>query len=87
MRTVLMEVLKKEINIGGDRKTIAEAIALKLTKMAADGNLQAAKIIIDRVDGKLEDADKEKDFPRKGFVAEDEAEWEKYIKMFEPEDE
>ncbi len=80
VRTVLMEILKEKILFKG-RMTRKDVIIIKqLLRKAAKGNLKAAEMVMDRVDGKPENYDKER--LEHGYVVQSEEDWEEYIKMF-----
>lgn len=66
MRTVLMEILKQKVVVNGKKMTLSEVIVLQVATKAVKGNLQAAQIVMDRVDGKPIDHDKNK--PQHGYV-------------------
>jgi hypothetical protein len=53
LRTLFMRILKKKVMFGGEKMRLDEAIALQVTRKAAKGNLTAAGIVMDRVDGKV----------------------------------
>ena len=50
-----MKVLGKEILVGGKKIRVDEAIVQQLVRKAAKGNLKAAEMVMDRVDGKVPD--------------------------------
>jgi len=52
-RTLFMKILGKEILVGGKKIRVDEAIVQQLVRKAAKGNLRAAEMVIDRVDGKV----------------------------------
>ena len=66
VRTVLMEILKEKVVVNGKKMTLSELIVLQVATKAMKGNLQAAQIVMDRVDGKPIDHDKNK--PEHGYV-------------------
>jgi hypothetical protein len=49
---VLKELCDEEVNAGDSRLTKMQAIGHKIIKKAFDGDLDAAKILMDRIDGK-----------------------------------
>lgn len=55
-----MEILKQKVVVNGKKMTLSELIVLQVATKAVKGNLQAAQIVMDRVDGKPIDHDKEK---------------------------
>ena len=52
-RTLFMKVLGKEIEVNGRKIRVDQAIVERLVRMAAKGNLKAAGMVIDQVDGKV----------------------------------
>ena len=48
-----MKILGKEILVGGKKIRVDEAIVQQLVRKAAKGNLRAAEMVMDRVDGKV----------------------------------
>lgn len=52
-----MRVLGKKIVIDGRKIRIDELMVERIVRMAAKGNLKAAKIVIDRVDGRVPEAE------------------------------
>lgn len=52
----------------------------RIVGKAADGNLKAIELVMNRVDGRPANHDKEK--REHGYVVQSEEEWEEYIKMF-----
>jgi hypothetical protein len=55
VRTVIMEVLKEKVLFNGKMTRKDKVIVMQLLRKAAKGNLKAAEIVIDRVDGKVPD--------------------------------
>ena len=53
VRTVLMKILKQKVEVNGKKMTLSELIVLQVANKAVKGNLQAAQIVMDRVDGKV----------------------------------
>ncbi|MFA6297290.1 MAG: DUF5681 domain-containing protein [Candidatus Paceibacterota bacterium] len=80
VRTVIMEMLKEKVRFNGKLTRKDIVIVRQLVRKAANGNLKAADIVMDRVDGKPENHDIEK--REHGYVVQSEEEWEEYIKMF-----
>lgn len=60
VRTVLMEMLKEKIRFNGKMTRKDVVIVRQLVRKAAKGNLKAADMVMDRVDGKPENHDTEK---------------------------
>ena len=56
-RTLLMRALGKKIVIDGRKIRIDELMVERIVRMASKGNLRAAKIVIDRVDGRVPEAE------------------------------
>ena len=83
VRTVLMEMLKEKVLFNGKMTRKDKIIVMQLVYKASKGNLKAAEIVMDRVDGKPQNHDKEK--REHTFVVQSEEEWEEYIKMFKRE--
>jgi hypothetical protein len=75
-----MEMLKEKIRFNGKLIRKDVVIVRQLVRKAAKGNLKAADMVMDRVDGKPENHDKEK--REHGYVVQSEEEWEEYVKMF-----
>ncbi len=80
VRTVLMEMLKEKIRFNGKLTRKDVVIVRQLVRKAAKGNLKAADMVMDRVDGKPQNHDIEK--REHGYVVQSEEEWNEYIKMF-----
>lgn len=80
VRTVLMEMLKEKVRFNGKMTRKDKVIVMQLLHKAAKGNLKAADMVIDRVDGKPQNHGIEK--REHGYVVQSEEEWEEYIKMF-----
>lgn len=55
VRTVIMEVLKEKVPFNGKMMRKDKVIVMQLLRKAAKGNLDAAEIVLDRVDGKVPD--------------------------------
>lgn len=55
VRTVIMEILKEKVPFNGKMTRKDKVIVMQLLRKAAKGNLKAAEIVIDRVDGKVPD--------------------------------
>lgn len=75
-----MEMLKEKVLFNGKMTRKDKVIVMQLLHKSAKGNLKAAEMVMDRVDGKPENHDKEK--RKHGYVVQSEEEWEEYIKMF-----
>ncbi len=80
VRTVVMEMLKEKVLFNGKMTRKDKVIVMQLLHKAAKGNLKAAEMVMDRVDGKPENHDKEK--RAHSFVVQSEDDWEEYTKMF-----
>jgi hypothetical protein len=80
VRTVVTEMLKEKIRFNGKMTRKDKVIIMQLLHKAAKGNLKAADMVMDRVDGKPQNHDAEK--REHGYVVQSEEEWEEYIKMF-----
>ena len=52
-RTVLMEILKEKVPFNGKMTRKDVIIVKQILRKAAKGNLKAAKMVLDRVDGKV----------------------------------
>jgi hypothetical protein len=83
VRTVLREILKEKVLFNGKMTRKDKVMVMQIVRKAAKGNLKAAEMVMDRVDGKPENHDKEK--RERGYVVQSEEEWEEYIKMFKRE--
>ncbi len=55
VRTVIMEILKEKVPFNGKMTRKDKVIVMQLLRKAAKGNLDAAEIVMDRVDGKVPD--------------------------------
>ena len=55
VRTVVMEILKEKVSFNGKMTRKDKVIVMQLVRKAAKGNLDAAAMVIDRVDGKVPD--------------------------------
>ncbi len=80
VRTVIKEILKEKILFNGKMTRKDKVIVMQLLRKAGKGNLKAADMVIDRVDGKSRNYDIEK--REHGYVVQSEEDWEEYIKMF-----
>lgn len=80
VRTVVMEMLKEKVRFNGKMTRKDKVIVMQLLHKATKGNLKAAEMVMDRVDGKPENHDKEK--REHGYVVQSEEDWGEYIKMF-----
>jgi hypothetical protein len=78
-----MEILKEKVLFNGKMTRKDKVMVMQIVRKAAKGNLKAAEMVMDRVDGKPENHDKEK--RERGYVVQSEEEWEEYIKMFKRE--
>ncbi len=80
VKTVLMEMLREKVLFNGKMTRKDIIIVERLVQKAAKGNLKAAEMVMDRVDGKPENHDAEK--REDGYVVQNEDDWEEYVKMF-----
>jgi hypothetical protein len=83
-RTLFMKVLGKEIVVNGRKIRVDQAIVERLVRMAANGNLKAMAMVIDRVDGKVpetfEVATPFVPQEKVEYTPEEQADFEKYFK-------
>jgi hypothetical protein len=80
VRTVLMEMLKEKVLFQGKMTRKDESMVKRILRKA-DGNLKAAEIVMNRVDGRPANHDKKN--REHGYMVQSEEEWEEYIRMFE----
>ena len=87
-KTVLMEALEKEVNVGKDKKKLDELLADKIVKMALDGDQRIIKLIWEYRDGKppkYKGDENTEPHKRKG-LRNDYAELDRVMKLFAPKD-
>lgn len=80
MRTVLMEILKEKILFQGTMTRKDVIMVKRILRKAANGNLKAAEIVMNRIDGRPANHDKKK--REHGYVMQSEEDWKEYIKIF-----
>lgn len=88
-KTVLMEALEKEVNVGKGKKKLDELLADKIVKMALDGDQRIIKLIWEYRDGKppkYKGDENTEPHQRKG-LRNDDAELDRVMKLFGPKDE